>query len=1105
MTTLPPRRTPYFVAGGTLGPHIPSYVTRPTDDELFERVLAGELCYVLTPRQMGKSSLVARTMVRLREAQIGAVAVDLQDSGGLDEETFYLNILDELRRAFQLDLAVEEWWDANGRLGASLRFRRFFTDHLLPQVNGRVVIFIDEIDTMLTMPFRDNFFAAIRLLFNDRSGDPELERLTFVLLGVASPSELIADSSRTPFNIGKKINLREFEPADAEPLLKGLQKAHPAQAKAILERIFYWTSGHPYLTQQLCLLINQTPDHDWHDAKIDALVRQTFLSDEARNEDNIKLIQSRISGSDNKRRLLNLYKQVYRGQTVKENKASVAQNQLLLSGLVSLADGRLQVRNQIYRNVFDRDWIRRETEINWGVVIGAMGGIIALLAILALLYNSVLLPNQQRNFELNFLQATSPEERAEALAGLASIRPLPLIGDAAPYEKSMRDLFFGIESWEQQKAIYDYDQFKDSPQKYVRMVKLAYILMVDADNSGQTTPMLLHLADNLNQLEFDGASALIQEINQWTSGRVFAENSEYENALEAYNNAIAINPNNQATLFERARIFTELGNASSDQIASADNYRLALADLDRVVSFILLQPEPEAGESLPTSTVTLTPTNTSEPTNTVMPTAVAPLPAAPTLELTTMSTPNATDTTPLDTTIMPIQPPPPTPTPRPLPPQFNTRSQWLNLIREFLQSEPILASVSLDTESSESIYPNLFSSSLIETPLPTAIAVGSGDELTCDDAIGCVEIAPGDAIRVASALVITGPNESLGLDSQYGIEIAIADRGEINGHAIELQAEDDGCSAEGGQTAGQKIASDPSIVGIIGTSCSGAGIPMSQIVCEAGIAMISPSSTAPILTDPETRQPCYFRTVPNDKIQGRAMAEFVFNELGLTKAAVVHDGDSYTEDLASVFRDSFIELGGDVVAFEAEASDATNVEPLLTTVAAAGPEIIYYPVFIPLGSLITKTANEIDGLEGVILAATDGVLSPDFIDASGDAAEGMYVSGSNWDFGNDIYTTFLKTYQTEYGTEPTAPFHAHAFDATNMLLDAIEAVAQVGNDGSMLIGRQALIDQIASTSGMVGITGTLSCDGNGDCADIQIVINIVEDSSFKAIWNYADE
>ncbi len=376
------------------------------------------------------------------------------------------------------------------------------------------------------------------------------------------------------------------------------------------------------------------------------------------------------------------------------------------------------------------------------------------------------------------------------------------------------------------------------------------------------------------------------------------------------------------------------------------------------------------------------------------------------------------------------------------------------------------------------------------------------EELVCEDAIGCVEVAAGDPIRVASALVITGPNESLGLDSQYGVEIALADRGEILGHSLELQAEDDGCSAEGGQTAGQKIVSDPTIVGVIGTSCSGAGVPMSQIVCDAGIAMISPSNTAPVLTGEDTRQSCYFRTAHNDTIQGAAMATFVFDELGLTQAAAIHDGDPYTEGLASSFSAAFEALGGTIVAFEAEAADATNVEPILTSVAAAGPEIIYYPVFIPLGSLITKTAQEIDGLDGVVLAAADGVLSPDFLEASGDAAEGMYMSGPDLNFGNSIYDSFLATYQAEYGTEPTAPFHAHAYDATNLLLNAIEAVAQHDADGNLLIGRQALIDEIQGTSAMDGITGTISCDPHGDCADPQIAVNQVSDGAFSAIWSF---
>lgn len=377
----------------------------------------------------------------------------------------------------------------------------------------------------------------------------------------------------------------------------------------------------------------------------------------------------------------------------------------------------------------------------------------------------------------------------------------------------------------------------------------------------------------------------------------------------------------------------------------------------------------------------------------------------------------------------------------------------------------------------------------------------AADELTCNDAIGCVEVAPGDPIVLSSALVITGPNEQLGLDSQYGVEIAIAMRGDVLGHPVELIPEDDGCSAEGGQTSAQKIVSNPQIVAVIGTSCSGAGVPASSIISDAGYVMVSPSNTAPVLTDPATHEAGYLRTAHNDKVQGAAMAQYAYNELGVTRAAAIHDGDPYTEGLASVFRDSFIELGGEIVAFEAEAADATNVEPLLRTIASGEPEFIYYPVFIPLGSLITKTAREnVEELQDVILAAADGVQSPDFLSAAGGAAEGMYVSGPDLGFENALYNDLLAMYSETYGTDPLSVFHAHAFDATNMILDAIEQVAQQGADGTLLIGRQALRDALFATSGFQGVTGTLTCDEYGDCADPKIAVSQVQNGAFVSVW-----
>ncbi len=386
--------------------------------------------------------------------------------------------------------------------------------------------------------------------------------------------------------------------------------------------------------------------------------------------------------------------------------------------------------------------------------------------------------------------------------------------------------------------------------------------------------------------------------------------------------------------------------------------------------------------------------------------------------------------------------------------------------------------------------------------LTLALVACGGETLECTDPLGCVEVAPDEPILLASSLVISGPNTELGLDSQYGVEIALDFREEVLGHTLELQPEDDGCNAEGGQTSATKIVSNPQIVAMIGTSCSGAGVPASEIISDAGYAMVSPSNTSPALTDPaQSFHEGYLRTSHNDLIQGAAMAEFAVNELGITKAAAIHDGDPYTEGLASAFSNSFEELGGEIVAFEAEAADATNVEPLLTTVAAAGPEMIYYPVFIPLGSLITNTARDLADLDGVVLAGADGMQSPSFLENTVGTSEGMYLSGPDLSFENTFYQDeFLPAYREKYGTEPTAPFHPHAYDATNIVLDAIEEVAQQGSDGTLLIGRQALRDALYATSGYEGVTGTLTCDEFGDCADARISVSEVQGGEFVRIW-----
>ena len=383
-----------------------------------------------------------------------------------------------------------------------------------------------------------------------------------------------------------------------------------------------------------------------------------------------------------------------------------------------------------------------------------------------------------------------------------------------------------------------------------------------------------------------------------------------------------------------------------------------------------------------------------------------------------------------------------------------------------------------------------------------AVTEAPSGEFECTDEIGCVDYGPGEPIRIASALVISGPNADLGLDSQYGVEIALDFRGEVLGHEVELQAEDDGCNAEGGQTAGQKIVSDPTILGVIGTSCSGAGVPMSQVISQAGYFMVSPSNTAPSLTDPDQAwNPGYLRTAHNDRVQGAAMADFAFNELGLTSAAAIHDGDPYTEGLANAFSQSFQELGGEIVEFTAVNVGDTDMRPVLTAVSAAGPpEIIYYPVFTNECAFLTKQAKEVSGLEETELAAADGCISDAAAEAIGPDGEGMYFSGPDISFTGELYERFKETYREKYGSDTLSVFHAHGFDATNLTLDCVEQVATQEDDGTIHIGRQAMRDCLYATEGYQGITGTLTCDQYGDCADPKISVSQLQSGEYVRIW-----
>lgn len=359
----------------------------------------------------------------------------------------------------------------------------------------------------------------------------------------------------------------------------------------------------------------------------------------------------------------------------------------------------------------------------------------------------------------------------------------------------------------------------------------------------------------------------------------------------------------------------------------------------------------------------------------------------------------------------------------------------------------------------------------------------------CTDAIGCVDIAPGDPVHIAYALTVAGPNAPLGLDARYGVEIALDEIGnQILGHPVKFDGQDTGCSAEGGQAAGTALAADPTIVAVIGTTCSSEARVAAPLLSAAGFVMISPSNTAPDLTEEgnPNHHPGYLRTAANDIFQGPVAADYAYNVLGYTKAATIHDGSIYADKLQQLFAEGFKKLGGTITAQEAVDPNQTDMSSVLASIAADPPQIIYFPIFLPPGGFIVRQAKQTPGLENVTLMGADGLFTADMLDAAGDDVEGFLVSSPL--IRGEAYDAFVKKYEEKFGSAPISVYHAHAYDGFKIIQAAIEKVAVQDADGTLHIGRQALRDAMYATANFPGLTGILSCTPTGDCANPVIAI-----------------
>ncbi|HEU4619000.1 MAG TPA: AAA-like domain-containing protein, partial [Gammaproteobacteria bacterium] len=382
----------FFVVGGPVQPDRPCYVERAADAELARAVREQRFCYVLAPRSSGKSSLMARAIRALRQDGQLAAVVDLAQIGlrgnTSDAGRWYYSIAYRILRELRLKIDLQAWWQEKSGLPSEQRFSEFFWEVLLANTTTPVTVFFDEVERALDVPFGAELFATIEACYARRVSEPDYARLNFVVLGVASAASLAADPSLSPFIDGQFIDLADFTLAECMQLAPGFRLPED-EARAIIERVFAWTRGQPYMTQKVARGVARKggrPDD------VDRVVREQFLGPSGpQGEPLLNHVRSLLSdGRATTRQALALLGKIARGAAVHDDRSAPPKELLRLSGIVAAGpDGLLSYRNRIFGEAFDPRWIGGVRPFDWRAA-GAVAALLAVAVVVPLWYGRYL-------------------------------------------------------------------------------------------------------------------------------------------------------------------------------------------------------------------------------------------------------------------------------------------------------------------------------------------------------------------------------------------------------------------------------------------------------------------------------------------------------------------------------------------------------------------------------------------------------------------------------------------------------------------------------------------------------------------------------------------